>query len=218
MACKVLPPGSTVQSINWSNPGAVMGPAANQRASTAAPGRLEQPLPPDVSQDIEARQQKAYEQGIRDGEAKAARETAARIDTMLARLARTVDDLAATRMRVLAEADADIVQLSIAVARRILRRELTVDPDSLAGIVRAALERVPAREISRVRVHPEDAGCVEKHLRAPGMTGSVEVCRDPSLERGSVVFETVRGNLDASVSTQLAEIERGLIDVLRRQA
>jgi flagellar biosynthesis/type III secretory pathway protein FliH len=31
------------------------------------------------------------------------------------------------------------------------------------------------------------------------------------------VFETARGNLDASVESQLGEIERGLADILRRQ-
>jgi flagellar biosynthesis/type III secretory pathway protein FliH len=33
-----------------------------------------------------------------------------------------------------------------------------------------------------------------------------------------VVFETERGNLDASVDAQLREIERGLADCLRRRA
>ncbi len=37
-------------------------------------------------------------------------------------------------------------------------------------------------------------------------------------EPGAVVFETERGNLDASVESQLQEIERGLADRLRRQS
>ena len=47
--------------------------------------------------------------------------------------------------------------------------------------------------------------------------GSVEVVPDAARELGSVVFETERGSLDASVDTQLEEIERGLTDRLRRQ-
>ena len=47
--------------------------------------------------------------------------------------------------------------------------------------------------------------------------GVVEVLSDPSRELGSVVFETARGNLDASVDTLLQEIERGLADRLRKQ-
>jgi flagellar biosynthesis/type III secretory pathway protein FliH len=46
----------------------------------------------------------------------------------------------------------------------------------------------------------------------------VEVIADSSHELGSVIFETTRGNLDASVNSQLQEIERGLTDRLRKQS
>jgi flagellar biosynthesis/type III secretory pathway protein FliH len=42
------------------------------------------------------------------------------------------------------------------------------------------------------------------------------VIADASRAIGSVIFETPRGNLDASVDSQLQEIERGLADRLRR--
>jgi flagellar biosynthesis/type III secretory pathway protein FliH len=43
------------------------------------------------------------------------------------------------------------------------------------------------------------------------------VVADASREPGTVIFETARGNLDASVDAQLQEIERGLVDRLRKQ-
>jgi flagellar biosynthesis/type III secretory pathway protein FliH len=46
----------------------------------------------------------------------------------------------------------------------------------------------------------------------------VEVIADPSRAVGTVIFETQHGNLDASVESQLQEIERGLADRLRRQS
>ena len=39
---------------------------------------------------------------------------------------------------------------------------------------------------------------------------------DPALKPGELFFETSQGTLDASVETQLREIERGLIDKLDR--
>jgi flagellar biosynthesis/type III secretory pathway protein FliH len=47
---------------------------------------------------------------------------------------------------------------------------------------------------------------------------SIEVIPDPSRQPGALVFETERGNLDASIETQLLEIERGLTDRLRKSA
>jgi flagellar biosynthesis/type III secretory pathway protein FliH len=40
----------------------------------------------------------------------------------------------------------------------------------------------------------------------------VEVIPDRTLERGSIIIDTKRGHIDASVQTQLAEIETGFAD------
>ena len=46
---------------------------------------------------------------------------------------------------------------------------------------------------------------------------AVEVVSDGGLARGSAIFETSRGELDASAGVQLAEIERGFADALARR-
>ena len=63
---------------------------------------------------------------------------------------------------------------------------------------------------------PEDVPAIERHLAAAGAPPRVQLSADPSLERGSAIFETAHGNLDASITTQLREIERGLADMARR--
>ena len=52
---------------------------------------------------------------------------------MLERLARAIDELAGLRPRLRQEAEADLVQLALAIARRVLRREIAVDPEALHG-------------------------------------------------------------------------------------
>ena len=47
-----------------------------------------------------------------------------------------------------------------------------------------------------------------------GRGQGIELVPDPIHAEGALVFELSRGSLDASVETQLAEIERGLIDQL----
>jgi flagellar assembly protein FliH len=50
-----------------------------------------------------------------------------------------------------------------------------------------------------------------------GLPERIEVIADKKLERGALLIETERGELDASVETQLEEIERGFADLIRRQ-
>ena len=87
---------------------------------------------------------------------------------------------------------------------------------AILGLVKAALERVEAREVMRVRVHPEDARILETCFADLGLPERIEVAAEQNLERGAVVLETQRGYLDASVETQLQEIERGFADLIRR--
>jgi flagellar assembly protein FliH len=108
-----------------------------------------------------------------------------------------------------------LVRLAVAIARRVVRRELTIDPQAITGLVKAALEQISAGERIRVRVHPQDEAAVRSCLAAAGRAASVEVAGDAALERGSAILEAERGDLDASANTQLAEIERGLTDRFR---
>jgi flagellar assembly protein FliH len=108
------------------------------------------------------------------------------------------------------------VKLSLAIARRVLRREIGIDPEALHGLVLAALEKLGSQEVSRVRVHPAHVAPVTAVLRQTAAGVSIEVSADGSCEPGGVIFETARGNLDASVEVQLQEIERGLADRLRK--
>ncbi len=104
-----------------------------------------------------------------------------------------------------------MVKLSVAIARRILNRELSVDPEALVGMANVALSRLDKREVHRVYVHPQEASSVQNALGRIGLA-SVEIVSDPKLESGSLLFETSRGTLDASIHTQLKEIECGLVD------
>ena len=78
------------------------------------------------------------------------------VEAMQTRLARTIEELTGLRPRYRREAEQDVVALALAVARRILHRELTMAPEALLGLVKAALEKMEARELHRVRVSRAD--------------------------------------------------------------
>jgi flagellar assembly protein FliH len=173
------------------------------------------PAPPGQAKaTIELRIKEAHAAGVREGEAAGRKRAASELEPVMERLERTIAELCALRPRLRREAEADLVRLALAVARRILRRELAVDPDAIHGLVLGALEKLQGQEICRVRVHPAHAGIVSGCLRQMAGAVPVEVLPDASRKLGTVIFETERGNLDASVESQLREIERGLSDRL----
>lgn len=133
------------------------------------------------------------------------------IQPVLQKLAAAIHDSAELRARLREQAESDLVRLAIAIARRVVGREVNTDPEAIAGLVKAALEKLRVQEVLRVRLNPQFKASVIECLARFGAS-QVEVLGDPACEPGAVVFETTRGNLDASVETQLREIERGLTD------
>jgi len=115
-------------------------------------------------------------------------------------------------------AEKDVVQLAIAIARRVLRRELSTDPEAILGLVKSAFEKMSARETHKLRVSLADSAVLEANRAVLDFPPALQLVPDGSLPQGSVVFETTRGQMDASVDTQLVEIERGLADLLQRRS
>jgi flagellar assembly protein FliH len=166
--------------------------------------------------ELEQRCREVHAQGRQEGEAASQAQAMAKIDGLANRLAHSIEEITGQRQRMRHEAEQQIVALSLAIARRILHRELTVEPEAVTGLLKAALERLDIRELRRIRVHPDTAPLLEKHLEKIGLPRKVELIADPGLERGALVLESDAGSLDASVETQLAEIERGFADLVRR--
>jgi flagellar assembly protein FliH len=168
----------------------------------------------ELERDLQRDVREAREAGFREGE-KAGRERAAReFQPALERIAHSATELTHLRAKLRREAEADLVALSLAIARRILRRELSVDPEAIQGVVKAALEKLQNRDVYRVRVHSSHLGFVRKQLELAGVTASAEVMADPKLHPGDLMIETPRGDVNASIDSQLAEIERGFADRL----
>ncbi len=219
MSSRILDPDDprAVAPVVWrSAETAAVAPAPRPAAAPPAPALDAVLAAREREWQEKAREARAA--GLREGEAAGRSRAAAEVQPVIERLTRTLADLAGARAQLRREAESEMLQLAVAIARRVLRRELAVDPEALHGLVLGALEKLEAQEIARVRLHPSHTAAVSALLRQENARGTVEVVSDAALEPGAAIFETARGNLDASVETQLREIERGLADCLRRRA
>jgi flagellar assembly protein FliH len=217
MSSRILRPGQQEQTgsaVAWR---AAEGGVPPQRRVTAAGTQAETPAAPDLEQQMEQRLETIRKQARVEGEAVGAQRAAQRLEPVVASWQALVKELSGQRQKVRAEAEEDTVKLAVAIARRILHRELAADPEALLGLVKAAFSRLNARETRRLRVSPGDAQLIEEQRAQLGLPPGVELVRDAALPASSVIFETARGELDASIDTQMGEIQRGLTDVLRRR-
>jgi flagellar assembly protein FliH len=166
--------------------------------------------------DRERVERESYQKGFSDGTKLGKEQAAAETQPVLERLSRCLSDLSALRPRMRRDAEKDLVKLAIAIARRVLHRELTIDPESIEGLIRVALDRLESRELCTVRVHVDQEAAIRTLLDRFANSHKIEIIADKSLRLGDVLLETEHGNIDASVDAQLSEIERGFADRLQK--
>lgn len=152
----------------------------------------------------------AEQRGVEAGRAAARTEFNSDLRPLLDQLASDLADIAAFRDTVQRESEQDLATLAVAIARRILHREITLDTNALQGLVLSALRKLHGQRIIRLRVHPQFVPAVRESL-GPEYS-EVEVVPETRAGAHTVIFETERGNLDACIDSQLEEIRRGLVD------
>jgi flagellar assembly protein FliH len=209
---------TSVEQMRWPKAGAAGKPPAGREPRGGSQGDARDDAAhaariAELEEQVERRATLARQEGFREGEAAGRSRAAAEAQPALEKLARSIEEVARLRPRLLRETEAELVELAMGIARRILRRELSVDAEALQGLVRGALEKLSAREICRIRAHPELEPGIRRCLERESQSG-IQVIGDATLERGGILVETSRGKLDASLETQLAEIGRGLADRL----
>lgn len=129
-----------------------------------------------------------------------------------------LQDFAQQRAHYYKQVEAEIVQLALSIARKILHREAQVDPLLLAGIVRVALDQIESGTRVAVRVNPQQATeCRDYFARHMEPRDLPEVVEDPQLEPDRCSLETSLGKTELGVEAQLKEIERGLMDLMAQR-
>ena len=182
--------------------------AATPRASEAESVAAE---PPKPEIDVDAIQRAAFQEGYAEGERAGSETALEQFRGAIASFGRTVGELAAFKSNLRAEAEKELVELALTIARRVVRRELSVDPTTVLSLVRTCFDEYRRAEIHRVKVSPADFEVVSAYFEE-NPAQNLEIQSDSEVSGGGAVFETSQGQLDARIETQLGEIEYGLAD------
>lgn len=217
---------AAIQPIKWAAPAGSGANNNDPESGAGAPGNtdgaanlqerieeLERELA-RAREEGEARAREALAAGREQGEGEARRALEQDLRVEIGKVSRMMQDLIAAGPVLRRNAEDELVRLAIAVARRILHREIAVDREALLGLVKAALEKIDQREIHRVRTHQDTVPLLRRVLEQGGIERRIEISTDGRLDRGCLIIETERGQLDASVEAQLQEIGRGFADIV----
>lgn len=164
-------------------------------------------------QDQDLREAQAREIGRVEGEAKAKAQFEELLRKERQKIAEALRLVAGDRSRYFEKVESEVVQLAMAIARKVVHREAQVDPNLLMGLARYTLEKL--RDGTRVKllVNPANPGAWQQTFSGENL----ELVFDEKIEPGLCVVESELGTTSVSLENQLKEIEQGLIDLLAQR-
>jgi len=197
--------------------GAVPLPA-NVEALWGGPNVREKTGPENkyTEDDLRMREQQAWAKGAQEAAARARENLEKELAAEREKLAAALSRLARDREEYFRNVETEVVRLVLAVARKVLHREAQVDPLLLTGVVRVALEKIAGGMAVKLRVPKDQAESWRTVVKPVAESGDivVEVIADDSLSGPECLIITEAGSTSISLEGQLAEIERGFLDLL----
>jgi flagellar assembly protein FliH len=162
--------------------------------------------------DLSGIEREAWEKGYAEGRdaavaavRKEQQATQVELERRVQNLASILDFMAKPIAALDAEVQRQLVSLTGAIARHIVRRELKTQPDEIVAVIRETVALLPmtARDI-RVHLNPEDAKLVRSRVVEAGSDRSWNVAEDPLISRGGCRVSSENSTIDATLEQRLA--------------
>ncbi len=138
------------------------------------------------------------------------------LEPLLPTISQLLNGIAIEHSQRQAAIEAEVVELSLAIAEQIIRHELSVRPERIGAIIGHALRLVVGRPNFVLQMNPADVAALEHrlpeiiHEASEGV--DVKVTTSDSVARGGCVVTTEHGRIDAQIETMLTRIRQELLD------
>lgn len=163
----------------------------------------------------EASRQSGYELGYAEGAAQSQKEMREIWEQKLAEASDVLKTAFQMREQIIQEAEPFLVELSCAIAEKIIGQQLSTAPEMAIELIRKSLSRRREQGVITLCVAPGQLAFVqaareELHM-AIDSQAELQILPDSTVKDNGCVIRSSFGSIDARIDTQLAEIKKELI-------
>ena len=162
-----------------------------------------------------------FEEGFKTGFKKAEKEAEEKYRELIQNAKNLLEESYILKEQIIQDSENEIIELSITIAKKIINRELELDPDIVQNITREILKNIKESEKISIFVNPRYFSYLQiaREELSAELNGQVElsIFPDPSIENGGCIIKTSSGTLDAKIDTQLEEIKNTLLEITGRR-
>ena len=197
-----MPPEVTGQSVNSDQ--------IDARKSAKGSSNVKTPV---TAQELEEIRKAAYQEGLAQGleeGRKEAQKEQQNITHQLNIILNQCQQLASNFDEKVCE---DLVTMTISIAKQVIRRELSIDPEQIMAVIREAINCLPSStEKLILKLHPEDAVLVrEIYQLDEELERTWKIFEDPGMQRGGCIINSQSSVVNADLDNRIATIVSKLL-------
>lgn len=165
-------------------------------------------------QAIQSAYAKGIKEGIAEGTQQASVETAeqyeAKIDALQDQVAEFLRAIEVSKSSILSNLEHITLRLSLEMVKKVLSREVSLQPELVLSVIKKALTYIGDREKIVVRVAPDDfeqvSGRQNFWLPISDRLKNITIEPDPRISKGGCILESNSGVIDAQLGVQFEEL------------
>lgn len=202
---RILPADEANKYVEWREP-LVQGKIASDGDNGVRPPTANQmqALHKDAyDEGFEMGRKEGREKGHKEGLNQAKAESQQLINTLTG----LINSLSDPISQLDDELESNIAELTLSIARQLVRREIKIEPGEIVAVVRETVRALPiSTRNPTIFLHPEDIQLVRNALSIGDDEKSYRLEEDLLLTRGDCRVETDSSYIDASVEARLSAI------------
>lgn len=156
----------------------------------------------------------AYENGVAEGVKKGRDLQSQDSLRVLQSMNQVIKETAMLKEKILVDVEKQILELSLAIAEKVLHSEVTTNSEVIKNVLRDAIRNIVDRDNMKIRLHPLDFRTMMEikadFLQSFDGLKNILFEEDDSIQRGGAIIETMFGEVDARLEQQYQEVKAGL--------
>ena len=174
-------------------------------------------LEKETRQTLEAELKEARDKGREEGLEAGFAEGKAEVDRLIERTQVVLERAQDKRGEILAETEQEIIDLVLLIARKVIKIISENQRNVIVSNVVQALRKVKSKGDVIIRVNINDLKITTEHkeefIKLVEGAKSIQVLEDSTVDSGGCIIETDFGEIDARISSQLAELESKILEI-----
>ena len=164
-----------------------------------------------VAEKTDRLEKESYEKGFAQGE-KAGRELGEkRLESVIKSFNGGLEEVRRLKETLYQESEQEMLRLVLAVARRVIQKEVSTDKEIILNSIKSALKYVADQEEITIRLNPSDLECAIQHKEENVKAmRNVLIEGDEEIQRGDAVIKSNRGTIDCGIEKHLQMVEEKL--------